>query len=81
MISHRLLRAAASFILTTADERTTHSQPFAGHGFTYEIDEVHRCLRAGDEGVRRWFRSTTRSRSCGRWTTIRAQIGSVLPGD
>jgi predicted dehydrogenase len=72
--------AARDFILTTADERITRAEPFDGHGFTYEIAEVHRCLRAGDKESRLVPLNDTLA-VMRTMDDIRQQIGSVLPGD
>jgi predicted dehydrogenase len=72
--------APRSFIVTTGDTRETRSEPFAGHGFTYEIDEVHRCLRDG----RRESPLVPHADTLAVMRTmdeIRAQVGSRLPSD
>jgi len=72
--------APRSFIVTTADSRETRSEPFAGHGFTYEIDEVHRCLRDGLTESPLVPHEETLA-VIATMDDIRAQVGSHLPGD
>lgn len=72
--------APRSFIVTTIEGRETRSEPFAGHGFTYEIDEVHRCLRAGLTESPLVPHDETLSVMT-TMDDIRAQVGSHLPGD
>ncbi len=70
----------AEFTVTVGEEAQRHAEPVAGHGFVHEIEEVHRCLAAGateselvplDETV-----AILRILD-----TLRAQVGSKLPGD
>ncbi len=71
---------AREFTVTTDAGRSTHSDTIRGLGYIHEVEEVHQCLRDGrtesplvplDETV-----ALMRIMD-----TIRAQIGSTLPGD
>jgi predicted dehydrogenase len=72
--------APRSFVLTSAGERTTHAETFIGHGFTYEIQEVHRCIRAGATESSLVPLDDTLA-IMQTMDAIRGQVGSVLPGD
>lgn len=72
--------APTGFTVTVDGETTSHAYPVSGHGYVHEIEEVHRCLRAG----------ATESDLVPLDDTVailavldemRAQIGSRLPGD
>jgi len=68
------------FTLTTADGSTSYSEPLLGHGFTHEIEEVHRCL-AADATESPLVPLDDTVAIMATMDTIRSQIGSVLPGD
>lgn len=72
--------APTEFTVTVDSETTPHAYPVSGSGYVHEIEEVHRCLRAG----------ATESDLVPLDDTVailavldqmRAQLGSTLPGD
>lgn len=71
---------AREFTVTTDAGRSTHSDTIRGLGYIHEVEEVHRCLRDGrTESPLVPLDDTVALMRI--MDTIRAQIGSTLPGD
>ncbi len=71
---------AREFTVTTDAGRSTHSDILRGLGYLHEVEEVHRCLRDGRaESPLVPLDDTIALMRI--MDTIRAQIGSTLPGD
>jgi predicted dehydrogenase len=69
---------AESYELDLGGEVRTVSHPFNGAGYTYEIEEVHRCLEAGSTQSALWSRADSTALH-GLLDRIRAQAGIVFP--
>ncbi|MGI8994001.1 MAG: Gfo/Idh/MocA family protein [Nocardioidaceae bacterium] len=71
---------AREFTVTTDAGRSTYSDNIRGRGYVHEIEEVHRCLREGrtESSLVPLDETVALMRLM---DTIRAQIGSTLPGD
>lgn len=68
------------FVVRTSDGDTVHRHPVTGRGYTHEIEEVHRCLRAGltESAVIPLDDSLALMRLMD-W--MRSDLGCTLPGD
>lgn len=70
----------SEYTVTVGGQTQRYASPVAGHGYVYEIEEVHRCMRSG----------ATESHLVPLDDTVailqildnmREQVGSTLPGD
>lgn len=72
--------APTEFTVTVDEETTSHAHPVSGDGYVHEIEEVHRCLRAGaTESDLVPLEDTVAIMAV--LDQMRAQVGSRLPGD
>lgn len=69
----------ASYELDLGGDVRTIGHPFQGAGYTFEIQEVHHCLAAGNTQSALWSRADSAALH-GILDRIRAQAGIVFPG-
>ena len=71
---------AQSYEIHRGEEVEVVENPLKGEGYVHEIEEVHRCLRAGLVQSERWSWSDSRALH-GLLDRVRKQAGIVFPGE